>query len=76
MSRHSLLIVASLVALALTAAAPASAQKILTGTIATNTTLNTVGGAVYQVTGSVTVNAAVTLTIDPGVTLKFSPSTY
>lgn len=49
----------------------ALAQKTLTGTISTNTTLDTVGGSIYRVTGTVTVNAGVTLTIDPGVVLKF-----
>jgi len=54
--------------------ATAQAQKTLSGTISVNTTLDTVGGAVYQVIGNVTVNAGVTLTVDPGVVLKFDPS--
>jgi len=57
--------------------APAAfAQKTLTGTIAVDTTLDNVGGSVYEVTGAVIVNAGVTLTIEPGVTLKFNPTRY
>ena len=47
------------------------AQKTISGTITVDTTLDTVGGAIYEVTGSVTVNHGVTLTVDPGVVLKF-----
>lgn len=52
------------------------AQKYLSGTIGVDTTLDHTGGSVYQVNGTVTVNAGVTLTIEPGVTLKFEPSRY
>ncbi len=63
---------ALLVTIFLSAPSDSWAQKILTGTISTNTTLDTVGGAIYEVTGNVTVNSGVTLTIDPGVVLKFN----
>ncbi len=65
-----------LLVVVLCAASPATAQKTISGTIAVDTTLDTVGGAVYEVTGALTVNAGVTLTVDPGVTLKFNPNTY
>ncbi|MDH4038530.1 MAG: T9SS type A sorting domain-containing protein [Candidatus Krumholzibacteria bacterium] len=55
---------------------PAEAAKFISGTIASNTTLDTVGGRVYQVTGPITVNPGVTLTISPGVVLKFNLNTY
>ncbi|MCP4550146.1 MAG: hypothetical protein GY835_27105 [bacterium] len=51
------------------------ALKTISGSITTDTTLDTVGGAIYQVTGSITVNNGVTLTIDPGVVLKFNIGT-
>ncbi len=76
MSRRPLNIALILVVLALLGAAPASAQKTISGTIGVDTTLDVVGGAVYEVTGSLTVNPSVTLTVDPGVTLKFNPGTY
>jgi parallel beta-helix repeat protein len=52
------------------------ALKTLTGTISTNTVLDTVGGRIYHVTGNVTVNNGVTLTIEPGVCLKFDIGRY
>ena len=64
------------IALLLLAAPTALAQKTLSGTLNADTTLDTVGGAVYHVTGAVTVNDPYTLTIDPGVTLKFDPGVY
>jgi parallel beta-helix repeat protein len=57
-------------------AVPVHAAKFISGVIASNTTLDTVGGRVYQVTGSITVNNGVTLTIDPGVVLKFNLNTW
>ena len=54
----------------------AQAQKNLSGTISVDTTLDTVGGVIYHVTGNVTVNNGVTLTIDPGVVLKFDLSRF
>ena len=69
MKRFTLLAAVALVALALPA--DGLAQKTISGTITTDTTLDTVGGAIYEVTGSVTVNNGVTLTIEPGVVLKF-----
>ncbi len=65
-------VVACLVSLSVV---PVHAAKFISGVIASNTTLNTTGGRVYQVTGSITVNPGVTLTIDPGVVLKFNLST-
>lgn len=65
-----------LIFIVLVTAPVAHAQKFLSGTISTDTTLDTVGGAVYQVNGNVTVNAGVTLTIDPGVVLKFYQDRY
>ena len=58
------------------AASPAFGQKFLSGTIAADQTLDTVGGSVYQVNGNVTVNSGVTLTVDAGVTLKFESGRY
>ncbi len=51
---------------------PAFAAKTIFGTISTNTVLDTVGGRIYNVTGSLTINNGVTLTIDPGVVVKFN----
>ncbi len=76
MSRRPLIILLSLLATVLVGAVPALAQKTISGTISVDTTLDTVGGAVYQVTSSVTVSTGATLTIDPGVTLKFNLNTY
>lgn len=47
------------------------ALKLLSGTISTNTVLDTVGGRFYKATGQVAINPGVTLTIDPGVVIKF-----
>ena len=58
MTRLSFLVLFAIPLLVLTAPA-AMAQKTLSGTITADTTLDTVGGAVYQVTGAVTVNAGV-----------------
>jgi len=69
MKRFILLAAVALAALALPT--DGLAQKTISGTITTDTILDTVGGAIYEVTGSVTVNNGVTLTIEPGVVLKF-----
>src|SRR6058998_1610485 len=52
-------------------AATLFADTNVSGSIASNTTW-TVSGSPYIVTGDVTVNSNVTLTIDPGVTVKFN----
>lgn len=66
---------AALLALAL-GAQTATAQKPLSGSIAVDTTLDHVGGAIYHVNGNVTVETGVTLTIEPGVCLKFDAGRY
>ena len=66
MFRRPLSFVFGLLAVALLGTAPALAQKTLSGTLTLDTTLDTVGGAVYEVLSGVTVNAGVTLTIEPG----------
>jgi parallel beta-helix repeat protein len=76
MFRRSMILVFALLISVLIGSSSALAQKTISGTISTDTTLDTVGGSVYQVLSSVTVSSGVTLTIDPGVTLKFNPSTY
>ena len=50
------------------------AQTSVSGPITSDTTWD-IGGSPYTVTGSVTVNEGVTLTIDPGVTVEFSLAT-
>ncbi len=47
----------------------------VSGSITTNTTWNTAGSP-YIVTNGVTVNSGVTLTIDPGVVVKFDSNKY
>lgn len=47
-----------------------NAQTYVSGTIAENTTW-TLAGSPYIVTGNITVNNGVTLTIEPGVEVKF-----
>jgi len=77
--RHPFLMASLICLMGLSAAlfaTQAHAQKTLTGVIAVDTTLDTVGGSIYHVTGNVTVNNGVTLTIDPGVVLKFDLSRY
>ncbi len=69
-SRSTLLVVIAFTLLTLPSIA--MAQKTISGTISTDTTLDTVGGAIYEVTGNLTVSNGVTLTVDPGVVLKFS----
>lgn len=60
-------------ALALAGASPAGATNV-SGTISTDTTW-TVGNSPYVMTGNVTVNAGVTLTIEPGVVVQGNAST-
>ncbi len=62
----------SLVVAIAMAPAEVQAQKILSGTINTNTTLTTFGGRIYEVTGTVSVYNGAVLTINPGVVLKFA----
>lgn len=50
----------------------ALAVKQVSGSIWVNTVWDTLGGRIYQATGSVTVQPGVTLTIDPGVVVKFN----
>lgn len=60
----------SLLGLIVPAAAPAGALTQVSGNISTNTTWTTAGSP-YVVSGQVTVLAGVTLTIQPGVTVRF-----
>ena len=53
------------------AAAPVAAQTDITTHIVTNTTWG-VGGSPYTIHGSIWVDSSSTLTIDPGVVVKFS----
>ncbi len=50
----------------------AFAVKVVSGSYGVDAVWDTVGGRFYEVTGSVTVQAGVTLTIDPGVVVKFN----
>jgi len=59
--------------MSLVLAVPVAATDV-SGTIASSTTWS-VAGSPYIVTADVTVNAGVTLTIDPGVTVKFNKGT-
>ncbi len=45
-------------------------RKLVSGTIASNTTWSPIGESVF-ITGDVTVNSGVTLTIEPGVEVRF-----
>ncbi len=74
--RKTLFLVLVVMALAAGGIGSANAQKTISGTISVDTTLDVVGGAVYQVIGNVIISEGVALTIDPGVTLKFNQSTY
>ena len=56
-------------ALVLTSALTVHADTLVSGTIGTNTTWTTTASP-YVMTGSVTVNQGITLTIQPGVTVK------
>lgn len=76
MSRGLFIVRAALILLLLLTPQSSFALKTLSGTISTNTVLDTVGGRFYQVTGNVTINPTATLTIDPGVVLKFNIGTY
>ena len=68
----SLLIVLVLLAtFTISAAASPRADTVVSGTIGVDTTWN-LAGSPYIVTSSITVNPGVTLTIDPGVIIKFT----
>lgn len=68
--RRSLIGVA---AVFLVAAQPSSAATNVSGPITTDTTW-TLANSPYVVTNNVTINAGVTLTVEPGVVLKFNPT--
>lgn len=57
------------------AASNSNAQTNVSGVISTNTTW-TKAGSPYIITNNLLVNSGVTLTIDPGVTVKFNPTFY
>jgi len=57
------------------AASNSHAQTNVSGVISTNTTW-TKAGSPYIITNNLLVNSGVTLTIDPGVTVKFNPTFY
>ena len=60
-----------LLLLAITFASPARAVVTVSGTISTNTVWTASPDPIYHVIGNVNVNPGVTLTIEPGVTVKF-----
>ena len=68
---HTLLTLCAIVLLS----TAAHAATNVSGAIASDTTW-TLAGHPYVVTGNVTVNAGVTLTVDPGVVVKFSADRY
>ena len=57
------------------AASNIHAQTNVSGVISTNTTW-TKAGSPYIITNNLLVNSGVTLTVDPGVTVKFNPTFY
>ena len=69
---HELVALAIVVTL-FSSASPAAAATNVSGTIASNTTW-TAANSPYVMTGNVTVNAGVTLTIEPGVTVQGNAS--
>ncbi|MEZ5064430.1 MAG: right-handed parallel beta-helix repeat-containing protein [bacterium] len=60
-----------LLLLAITFASPARAVVTVSGTISTNTVWTASPDPIYHVVSNVNVNPGVTLTIEPGVTVKF-----
>ncbi|MGH2921405.1 MAG: DUF6531 domain-containing protein, partial [Gaiellaceae bacterium] len=71
---HHLVAATVLVALFALATPPVAGATNVSGTISTNTTW-TAANSPYVMTGNVTVNAGVTLTIEPGVTVQGNVST-
>lgn len=71
-----LLLVVPLTGLWRTGGAAYAQQCDIFGLVATNRTLgpNTEGCAGYNVTGSIIINEGVTLTLEPGTTLRFAPN--
>jgi hypothetical protein len=75
MARRTVKLALGLLVILLVVPVPARADTNVSGGISTNTTW-TAANSPYVVTGTVGVNNGATLTIEPGVVVKFNASTY